>query len=251
MSEGPQVKLRTQWLARHLQGRRADRILTERQDLSATAEQLAGQTVERCYCKGKHIFIQIGSDWVLHNHLLMRGKWRMAKGPFLFIPTQYWLVIESGSSAICNINGQVLEFITHQHAEGITQRLGPDILADPYPREEVIAKLKEQRKPISEAILDQAVIAGIGNVAKSEALFLAEIDPRTPANTMTNDTLVRLSETMRQVMQESLEQGGRWIHRVYQRHREPCLTCRTRIAVIRMPPSKRSTYFCPKCQRRD
>ncbi len=249
MSEGPQVKLRTQWLARHLQGRRADRILTERAELRDVAAQLSGQEIGVCACKGKHIFIPFGQKWVLHNHLLMRGKWRMAKGPFLFIPAQYWLVIETGSSAICNINGQVLEFISPQQAQDILARLGPDILADPYPRDEVITALQAQRKPVSEVILDQSVIAGIGNVAKSEALFLAGIDPRSPANALSTDALARLADTMQQVMQESLDQGGRWIHRVYQRHRQPCPSCGSRIAVIRMPPSKRSTYFCPRCQR--
>ena len=243
------MKLRTEWLARHLAGKRVDRILSERSNLTSIANQLSGCPIEQCSCKGKHIFISFEGGYQLHNHLLMHGKWRRTSGPFLFPPVGVWLVIEVGAQAICNINGQVLEWLDAQQAEAVKSGLGPDILDEPYPVESIAAQLRTSSKPVSEAIMDQAIVCGIGNVAKSESLYRARIDPRTPANRLSDAGLEKLIEAMRWIMMESYMQGGRWTHRVYHRAGQSCPTCGGKIATIRMPPTKRTTFFCPRCQQ--
>jgi endonuclease VIII len=249
MSEGPQVKLRADWLARHLNGQRVDRVQTSRPSLAAAAAAWSGCALERCYCRGKHLFIRFRDGVTLHNHLLMHGKWRAGSGPFLFLPEGMWLALERGGRAFCNWNGQVLEALDEAGVRAIEQRLGPDLLADPYPVDAVVAALAGSARPVAEAILDQAVVCGVGNIAKSESLFRAGIDPRTPADQLAPGARDRLVAAMRAVLCESYEQGGRWTRRVYRRRGERCPRCAGRIAVIRQPPSRRSTYFCPVCQR--
>ncbi len=250
MSEGPQVKLRTEWLARHLTGKRADRVFSGRPKLLEVGSVLSGQRIEQCTCKGKHIFISFDNGRHLHNHLLMRGQWRKMKGPFLFAPDGIWLMIEVGSQAICNINGQVLNLLDDEGVRKVRDTLGPDILAEPYPEEEIAIRLRSSRRPVSEAIMDQSIISGIGNVAKSESLYLAGIDPRQPANQLEEPALLRLIGAMRSIMLESYTQGGRWIHRVYHQAGKACPACGHKIATIRMPPTKRTTFFCSYCQCR-
>ncbi len=236
-------------MARKLCGRTINRVFSEKPGLKALAEKLSGRSVTDVFCKGKHIFIRFDQGTVLHNHMLMRGKWRALSGPFLFAPPGLWLALEQGASAICNFNGQVLEAIDEAGVAKWLDALGPDVLSTPYPEAALAERLQQATRPICEVLLDQSCIAGIGNVAKSESLFLAGIDPRIPANQLSSASVEALLASMRAVMMESYTQGGRWIHRVYHRHRQPCPQCGGRIAVIRMPPSRRATYFCPLCQR--
>ena len=250
MSEGPQVKLRTEWLARYLAGKRADRVFSERPELSHAANYLSGQRIEGCSCKGKHIFITFETGHSLHNHLLMRGKWRKMQGPFLFAPAGIWLMIEIGAHAICNINGQILEMLTEEEAQAVRDGLGPDILDEPYPVEQIAARLQQSTLPLCEAVMDQSIICGIGNVAKSEALYLARLDPRQATHQLDESALMRLIAAMRTIMTESYTQGGRWTHRVYHQAGKACPACGGKIATIRMPPGKRTTFFCPRCQCR-
>jgi len=84
-------------------------------------------------------------------------------------------------------------------------------------------------------------------VAKSEALYLAGLDPRTPATLLNVADLARLVERMRFVCMESYGQGGRWTHRVYHRRGQPCEACGSRI--VRITQAGRATFFCPSCQR--
>ena len=74
VSEGPQVLRRTEWLDRHLAGRNVLRCISARTEIPA--ESLTGRKIQRAFCKGKHIFIEFGGGAFLHNHLLMRGKWK-------------------------------------------------------------------------------------------------------------------------------------------------------------------------------
>ena len=247
MSEGPQVLRRTEWLDRYLAKRTVLRCISARTEIPA--ESLIGRKIQRAFCKGKHILIEFDSGVFLHNHLLMRGTWKKLSGNQLFLPDDAWLGLYVGPYTMCNLNGQMLRLVNQEEATKQLTTLGPDAMAQPNPADEIRAALAASALPISEALLDQSVLAGVGNIAKSEILFQTDLDPRVPANEVTGATMDRLMESIPRVLWASYHAGGRWVCQVYHRYGQRCDVCGSVIRSVRLAPSKRATYFCPSCQR--
>ena len=248
MSEGPQVKLITERLQRNLQGQLITDCKTTRENLRVFSESVKGSRLKRVFCKGKHIFFHFSSGRFLQNHLLMRGRWRTIKGRLLLLPTEMWLALETHSTTVANINGQILRPLDGEGLQQQLDSLGPDIMSVECSREHIIQAVRQQEAPLGEVLLDQSVLSGIGNVAKSEALFLAQVCPTVMGSQLGPGRAVKLAESIRYVMWESYEAGGRWPHRVYRRAGMKCYECGSRIAMIRQGKQRRSTYFCPICQ---
>ena len=167
----------------------------------------------------------------------------------MFLPHGAWLGLYVGPYTICNLNGQILHLVSENDVAAQLASLGPDAMTQPYPADEIRTALAASTLPISEALLDQSVLAGVGNIAKSEILFQTGLDPRIPANEVTGAKLDRLLESIRRVLWASYDVGGRWVCRVYHRSGQRCEGCGSVIRSVRLAPSKRSTYFCPSCQR--
>jgi len=127
--------------------------------------------------------------------------------------------------------------------------LGPDAMDEPFPGSEIAERLMGQRLPIAEALLDQSVLAGIGNIAKSEILFSAGIDPRAKVSELGDGEMPKLLKAIQETLRSSYNQGGRWKCSVYRKAGEQCVKCGGTIRLIKQPPSRRATYFCPKCQQ--
>lgn len=248
MSEGPQVKLRTEWLHRHLAGQQILECHANKPSVEVFPEKLGGKQVRRAYCKGKHIFVELDGDLTVHNHLLMRGRWHKEDGRLLFLEPNVWLALYVGPYTVINMGGGMLRLETPDEVGRSLNRLGPDAMALPYPAEEIAERLVGSGLPIAEALLDQSLVCGLGNTARSEVLFEAGIDPRDPASGLSPSQWERLHVAVQGVMWDSYRHGGRWTCRVYRRDRRPCEECGGRIARARLKPSGRSIYFCPRCQ---
>ena len=246
MAEGPQVRLRTEWLHRNLAGRQLLGCHSSRADISA--ESLVGAQIQRAFCSGKHIFIEFHDGRYLHNHLLMRGRWRRRDGQLLFLPDGTWLGLYVGPYTVCNLNGQKLKLVDAKEAATTLQSLGPDAMSEPYPAGEIRLSLASAKLPVAEAILNQSLVAGIGNIAKSELLFMARIDPRVLACDLTDKQMHDLVDAVHAVLWQSYRAGGRWNCNIYQRQGKPCGRCGTSIRSLSQRPSNRLTYFCPSCQ---
>ncbi len=249
MAEGPQVRLTAERLSRQLIGRRVVSCWTTRLTLSAFAESVAGAVVERVWCKGKHLAFAFSDGTYLHNQVLMRGRWRRIDGQLLFPPERAWLGLYVGAATVCNFGGQSMRVMDGEGLEAKLATLGPDLMADGLDRDDVMERLMSRSQPIGEVIMDQSVVSGVGNVAKSEALFLAGVDPTATANGLSGSVMRTLVDAMTTVLWESYRQGGRWSHRVYRRAGSPCPACGTIIARIIQGSARRSTYFCRNCQR--
>jgi endonuclease-8 len=249
MSEGPQVRRRAEWLDRHLAGRTIHRASTARAQYEPIAAALTDRRVEQATWHGKHLFIGLDDGMVLHNHMLMQGTWRRYTDQLLFPPPDAWIALYTGPATICNLGGQLLRLIDHEERAVAMQRLGPDIFADPFPMESLIAAFRQSDAPIGAALLEQSLLAGVGNIAKSESLHRAGIDPRRPACSLADDELVRVLEAARAVCIESYDEGGRWRKTIYRRAGDACPRCAKPIGMIRQAPGRRTTYFCPACQR--
>lgn len=249
MSEGPQVRRRTEWLHKQLAGRKVMKCQSVREDIPA--ESLAGRSIERVFCKGKHIFIEFDGGVFLHNHLLMRGTWRKLQGNLLILPEFTWLSLYVGPYTICNIKGQMLKLANQDQVVAQCASLGPDAMGTPIPNDEVRQNLRQTGLPICEALLDQSIVCGVGNIAKSEILYLAGVSPLTPGCDLSSGCIDRLLDAIQKVLWSSYQQGGRWTCSVYRRVGLACERCGGSIRSLSVKPSKRATYFCPSCQRRN
>ncbi|MEL7329991.1 MAG: DNA-formamidopyrimidine glycosylase [Cyanobacteria bacterium J06634_6] len=143
------------------------------------------------------------------------------------------------------------------------QRLGPEPFSDDFSAEYFIGALKGRKKPIKNALLDQQIVAGIGNIYADEALFLSGIRPKVMCNRLSKPKLTRLHQAIRDVLQTSIDSGGttfsdfRDVHGtngnyggvawVYDREGEACRKCGSAIARIKL--AGRSSHYCPTCQR--
>lgn len=145
-------------------------------------------------------------------------------------------------------NGQVLEVLDAGQVKTQLDSLGPDIMSEDCLDDHIIDAIASSKESIGETLLDQSVLSGIGNVAKSESLFLAGIHPQISAIDLSKDQTRTLTKNIRHVMWESYGAGGRWTHRVYRRARNRCFECGTQIQMIPQGKQNRSTYFCPRCQ---
>ena len=142
------------------------------------------------------------------------------------------------------------------------QSLGPDLLHDDFsPREILDALQRERQREIGDAVLDQRIVSRIGNIYKSEGLFLAAIHPRRAAASITVSELETFFAELIPLMQDGRFKHGMtvtlpadlqlepWMRNwVYRRRGQPCFVCATPIEMFRQGEFQRTTYFCPHCQ---
>lgn len=157
------------------------------------AEQISGRAIETIDAKGKHIFYRFDSGDVLHIHLGLYGKFRMQTLPFPEPSENARLVMSTDEDRLHLAGPTACEVLTTQEAEKLADRLGPDpILAPKDGADQIFDRLKRRSIPIGAAILDQKVIAGLGNVYRAELLFLIGLHPFTKSNEVSSENIERL-----------------------------------------------------------
>lgn len=266
MPEGDTIFKVAQRLRPALVGKALSRVeLRER----GAVPSLVGNVVERIDVRGKHMFVYIEPRKVLHVHLGMKGRWRSFPGG---VSRRFSL---GSALAVLGVGDDVhvcvraafarLRSIDDPSVRRALERLGPDILADDFNLARAIARsLAASEGSVAEVITDQRVVAGIGNVYKSEVLFLCGIHPLTRAADIHEDQWRQIYERAAELMKANLIPGMRsstathkagrhpegverfW---VYRRRAAPCLRCKTPIERAADGSLDRSTYWCPRCQR--
>lgn len=223
---------------------------------------LVGSTIEAVESRGKHLLIGFSSGAWLRTHMRMRGSWhRYAPGEPWRLPLRRAVcVLETDAAVAVCFDAPVVELLSSaelpRHA-GL-RALGPDLLAESPDFDEAVRRLQERSSvPIGEALLDQRALAGIGNVIKSEALFMERLDPWAPVNAVTEAELRALVVRAAALLQANTSGGRRvttgrqspgaslW---VYERAGRPCRRCGTLIRSRRQGEQARTTYWCPTCQ---
>lgn len=214
---------------------------------------LAGRLIERVDAAGKHLLISFSGSLVLRTHMRMHGAWHLCA------PGSRWpraghdmrIVIETAEVHAVAFSVPDAEFVAAdavESAEAI-QRLGPDVLSSGFVVADAAARLAAVGDTaVADALLDQQVVAGIGNIYKSESLFAAGINPFTPVSALDRAQLERIVDKARRLMTASVA-SGRLPFRVYGRAGDPCRRCGTRIEMKKQGPHARSTYWCPRCQK--
>jgi formamidopyrimidine-DNA glycosylase len=178
----------------------------------------------------------------------MRGRWQKSSDRFLLLSSEIWLAFELAKATVYNCKGQMLEVLDAEQVKTRLNSLGPDVMSTGCLDDHIAEAITSSKGSIGETLLDQSVLSGIGNVAKSESLFLAGLHPQTNVINISYEQSRSLAGSIRHVMWESYRAGGCWTHRVYRRAKNRCFECGTSIQMIRQGKQNRSTYFCPRCQ---
>lgn len=223
--------------------------------------RIIGSTITAVESQGKNLLVRFDNGLELRTHLRMNGSWHRYR------PGESWrrpagrarLVIEvPGAVAVC-FDAPVVELFEQraEHLHPAIAPLGPDLLDPDWGPDEAAEALRRLRDPsrseltISEALLDQRALAGIGNIWRNETLFAERIDPLAPVRDLDDASLEKLVATARRLLRASVgEVPGRIQLAVYRRSGRPCRRCGT---LLRSRPLNgelpRTTYWCPTCQR--
>jgi endonuclease VIII len=255
MPEGDTVWQTAATLRRALVGRTLTRC-DVRVPRFATVD-LTGQLVDEVLSRGKHLFIRVGTASI-HSHLKMDGSWRVTNRA-VHADHRVRIILEARQGQevvrVVGIDLGVLEILDRAHDDDAVAHLGPDLLgADWDPRLAATNLVAQPDRPIAEALLDQRVLAGIGNVYCNELCFVSGYLPTTPVATITDP--LRLVKRARDMLWSNRSRWNRcttgdtragrqlW---VYGRTGQACRRCGTRINHDHT--GERVTYWCPACQR--
>jgi endonuclease VIII len=234
--------------ARKLQVLVGQRVAVEtpnpRAAAAVSAATLDGRRLESVEAVGKNLLLRFEGGLVLRSHLRMSGRWQVVERGTERRGTP-WLVLTGADREALLWNGPVLEL----SARG-ARRLGPDILADPPDLPAMVANLRREHpsRELGDALLDQRLVAGIGNVWKAESLWRAGLSPWLPLGDVGDEELERVLSEAAGLMRTSLEQG-RAERAVYRRSGRPCPRCGGPIRSRGQGDANRTAYWCPGCQR--
>lgn len=232
------------------------------------AEGLLGERLSNVLTHGKHLVLQFSNDWVIHTHAMQYGSWQIGSRREMLRKDARFirLRIETPRRRAVFFHGPVMEvlsseeFATHERFHS----LGPDVLDPGFDVGAAHAAVIAQGdRAIGDLVLDQRVFAGIGNIYKSEGLFLSAMDPALRAADVTLEDMRAFFEQVIPLMTAGRARDGRietlpdelryepWMWTwVYRRRGQPCFVCATPIQMVRQGAFERTTYFCPQCQGR-
>jgi endonuclease-8 len=231
---------------------------------------LAGRLVESVAARGKHLLMTFSGDLVLHTHLRMNGVWHVYR------PGDRWrraardmrIVISTADADAVGFNIPVAQFLTARQLarHDRLRQLGPDLLDPAFDAQAVIERAAAHGEAaIADLLLDQRVISGLGNVLKSETLFVARIHPFARVRDLSIVALEHVIEVARRLMRMNVREptgiaargsGRRTVNAldprvrlwVYGRAGKPCRNCGAAIATLKTGLDARITYWCPHCQ---
>jgi endonuclease VIII len=228
-------------------------------------QRVVGARVTAVEPHGKHLLIEFDNGLVLHTHMRMGGSWHR------YAPGERWRMAAWKARVVLEVPGHVVVCFNAPVAELMPARatalhpalasLGPDLITPDFDADQAFNRLRSRADvEIAEALLDQRVMAGIGNVFKSETLFIERINPWTHVSSLSDEQVHKLIATAHRLLLENATPGrpqrvttrgdphARGNEYVYARAHKPCTRCGTPIRVQRQGALNRSTYWCPKCQ---
>jgi endonuclease-8 len=253
MAEGDSILRIARGLDERLGGS-AVSVLTPgpRRPAGLAATEIDGRVLERAESRGKHLLLHFDGGLVLHSHLGMKGSWQLyASGERWRRPrSQAWIALLGDGTEAVNFGGSVMRISTEAglRRDPKLARLGPDLLADDFDPARAIERLRSRPElELGIALLGQRLVAGIGNIFKSEGCFAARVDPARPVGSLSDGQITGVLEATRGLMLEAVR-TGRQPGQVYRRAGRPCPRCGATIAARAQGDSARTTYWCPSCQ---
>jgi endonuclease-8 len=217
------------------------------------ATELDGRALASVESRGKHLLFHFEGGLALHSHLGMRGSWQLYRGGERWRrpAQQAWIALSAEGAEAVNFGGSTMRIAREAQLRRDPRlaRLGPDLLADDFDPVVVTGRMRAIAPDIElgAALLGQRLVAGIGNIFKSEGCFAAELDPNRSLSFVADEELVAVLEQTRALMLAAAD-TGRQPNRVYRKAGRPCPRCGTAILSRAQGDSARTTYWCPSCQ---
>ena len=276
MPEGDAIFRAARTLNRALAGRTVTRFETVFPHLTRldVDQPVRGRVIERVESRGKHLLMWLSGGLVLRTHMRMKGSWHVYR------PGERWqrphhdmrIAIGTADFEAIAFNVPVAEFLAARDVErqNDLRDLGPDPLSEKFDEAEAVSRITARGDvEIADALLDQRAVAGIGNIYKSETLFMSRVNPFTLVRDLDSATVARLVTTAAKLLRLNVTDAsgggivtytgvrrttGRadpsarlW---VYGRGGQPCRRCGTPVSRQKQGPHARSTYWCERCQPR-
>lgn len=275
MPEGDTIYRAARTLHLALAGHAVTRFQSAYAQLSTVDDQspIVGRTVDRVEARGKHVLMRFSGDLVLRTHMRMSGSWH------IYRPGESWqrpardmrVLVATDRFVAVGFNIPVAELETSRTLERHEELggLGPDLLGEEFDQGEAVRRMRRrENETIAEVLLNQRVLAGIGNIFKSETLFVCGINPFTITSLLADTELEALASNARRLLQANVLPSSRdgivtyfglrrttgrsnpndslW---VYGRKGEPCRRCGAPVQAQKQGVDARTTYWCAICQR--
>ncbi len=259
MPEGDTIFRTATTLRPHLEQRVIQAAVAERDDLKPAS--LAGRTVTSIEARGKHLLMHLDDGRAIHSHMGMTGSWHAyGRGePWRKPEKNAQLQLQMEAAVIVCFTPKLIELLTHNElrAHPYIARLGPDMLASEFDEAEALRRFRFRNDlPIGEAVMNQTIVCGIGNIYKSEVLSIQRVDPFVRVEKLTDDVLLGILRKARSLMMSNRGTHARrtrmrgdgsnfW---AYGREGQACFECGGAIVIRRQGDLGRTTYYCPQCQ---
>jgi endonuclease VIII len=221
-----------------------------RSPLHDRAGELVGRTLIEAEAFGKHLLVHFSDQAALHSHLGINGRWSIsADGRLPY--GRPWLRLAAGRAIASQTGGKLLRLVSESRARNdpVLRRLGPDPLRPGFDCAAAVERLRTMAagRELGDALLDQQVIAGIGNAIRNEACFAARLDPWRHVDRLSGDELESVVVEAERIMRVSLAKGRR-PRSIYKASRERCPNCGSRVRSRGQGDDNRTAYWCPSCQ---
>jgi len=231
---------------------------------------IVGRVVESVSAAGKHVLMRFSGDLMLRTHMRMNGSWH------IYRPGERWryprrdmrIVVSTKDYEAVGFNIPVAEFLDEdaEERQQDLRTMGPDLLGESFDEDEALRRIRGRaNEEIADVLLNQRIVAGIGNIYKCEVLFLSGVSPFARVSQIEDERLRLILRTARKYLQANVKmrssgivtyagfrrergEGGR--HYVYARARRACRKCGTIVELRAQGPHARLTYWCPTCQAR-
>ncbi len=231
-----------------------------------SSEALVGGRFEAVESRGKHLLMHLDDGRVVHSHMGMTGSWHV------YAINEPWQKSPRGAGLALELCGELdrravvacfwpksLELLSSNQfrRHPFLHRLGPDLLGPSVELDAVLARFRiHDATTIGEAVMNQTIVSGIGNVYKSETLFLTQTSPFDRVGELSDAEILRITQQAQQLMRQNHEGYPRRTRRrgdgqrlwVYGRRGELCFRCGSKLRMQRQGDLGRSTYWCPECQ---
>jgi endonuclease VIII len=213
--------------------------------VTGVARAVDGRRLEQVEAIGKNLVLRFEGAVVVRSHLRMTGRWRVQRLDAVRHGGSPWLVLRGREWEATQWNGPVLTL----GGDAVVRQLGPDLLAEDTEIPDIVARLRREdpARVVGEALVDQRVVAGIGNAWLAEMLWQVRVSPWTPLREVTDHQLQRALEWAREAMLASAR-GRPSPRAVYRRPGRGCRRCGEPIRSRGLGDANRTAYWCPRCQ---